>query len=126
MGSLLTPYVTSAFQEHSLTATTNVASSIIGGVSKLALAKILDVWGRPQGYLLTVCFMVLGLVLMAACNNVETYAAAQIFYWVGYGRLPTRISLRSAHRNLTNAVLLCLAITASPTPLPSSLPIPLP
>lgn len=22
--------------------------------------------------------------MMAACNNVQTYAAAQVFYWVGY------------------------------------------
>src|SRR4051812_24833079 len=22
--------------------------------------------------------------MMAACNNVETYAAAQVFYWVGF------------------------------------------
>jgi len=100
MGTLLTPYVTSAFAEHSLTATTNVAANIIGGVSKLTLAKILDVWGRPQGYLLTVCFMVFGLVLMAACNNVETYAAAQIFYWIGYGRPP--LDFRSADRTNTD------------------------
>jgi MFS family permease len=92
MGTLLTPYVTSAFQQHSLTATTGVAANIIGGVSKLTLAKILDVWGRPQGYLITMCLMVIGLILMAACNNVETYAAAQIFYWVGYGNTsPTRV-----------------------------------
>lgn len=26
----------------------------------------------------------IGLILMAVCRNVETYAAAQVFYWVGY------------------------------------------
>lgn len=83
MGSLLTPYVTSAFAQHSLTATTGVMSGIIGGVSKLTLAKILDIWGRPQGFLVVVLIMTLGLIMMAACNNVETYAAAQVFYWVG-------------------------------------------
>lgn len=29
-------------------------------------------------------FATLGLVMMAACRNVETYAAAQVFYWVGF------------------------------------------
>lgn len=82
-GSLLTPYVTSSFAQHSLTATTGVMSGIIGGVSKLTLAKILDIWGRPQGFLVVVILMTLGLIMMAACNNVETYAAAQVFYWVG-------------------------------------------
>jgi len=80
----LTPYVTSNFSLHSLTATTSVMSSIIGGVLKLPLAKVLDIWGRPQGFLLTVIFLEVGLIMMAACQNVETYAAAQVFYWVGY------------------------------------------
>jgi hypothetical protein len=59
-------------------------SSIIGGLVKLPLAKVLDIWGRPQGYALMAFFLTMGLVMMAACKNVETYAAAQVFYWVGY------------------------------------------
>lgn len=89
----LTPWVTSAFQEHSLTPTVNVISSIIGGVWKLTLAKILDIFGRPQGYLISIMFTTLGLIMMAACNNVETYAAAQVFYWVGYNGLDYSLSI---------------------------------
>jgi len=58
-------------------------SGVIGGVLKLPLAKILDIFGRPQGFALMAGFLVVGLILMAACNNVQTYAAAQIFYWIG-------------------------------------------
>jgi hypothetical protein len=58
-------------------------SSIIGGLVQLPLAKILDIWGRPQGYALMAFSLTMGLVMMAACKNVETYAAAQVFYWVG-------------------------------------------
>lgn len=83
----LTPWVTSAFKQHSLTPTVNIMSNIIGGVFKLTLAKILDVFGRPQGYLLSVILTTVGLIMMAACQNVETYAAAQVFYWVGYNGL---------------------------------------
>lgn len=79
----LKPYVTSTFSLHSLTAATDIMSSLIGGISKLTLAKILDVWGRPQGYAVSILACTLGLVMMAACQNVETYAAAQVFYWVG-------------------------------------------
>ncbi|GAP92247.1 putative siderophore iron transporter [Rosellinia necatrix] len=114
MGSLLTPYVTSAFQEHSLTATTGVAANIIGGVSKLALAKILDVWGRPQGFLLTMCLMVFGLVLMAACNNVQTYAAAQIFYWVGYNGISYSTTIFIADTSALKNRGLVLAYVSSP------------
>lgn len=80
----LTPYVTSSFQMHSLTAATSIMSSIIGGLFKLPLAKILDIWGRPHGFALMIVCMEIGLIMMAVCENVETYAAAQVFYWLGY------------------------------------------
>ena len=79
----LTPWIMSSFMSHSLTPSVGIMSSIISGVFKLTLAKILDVFGRPQGYFLCVCLPTVGLVMMAGCNNVETYAAAQVFYWVG-------------------------------------------
>ncbi|KAL1966055.1 hypothetical protein VTN77DRAFT_4803 [Rasamsonia byssochlamydoides] len=97
-------YVTSSFAAHPLTATTTVISSVIGAVAKLPIAKIIDIWGRTEGYVLMIFLATLGvallrsegrdrrsiadcnpgLIMMAACNNVETYAAAQVFYWVGY------------------------------------------
>ncbi|KAI1324089.1 siderophore iron transporter mirB [Xylariaceae sp. FL0255] len=112
--SLLTPYVTSTFDSHGLTPTVNVASSIIGGVSKLTLAKILDVWGRPQGYLFTLFFMVFGLLLMAVCQNVETYAAAQVFYWVGYNGFSYCITIFIADTSALKNRGLMLAYTSSP------------
>ncbi|KAI0901048.1 MFS general substrate transporter [Annulohypoxylon nitens] len=114
MSSLLTPYVTSAFALHSLTATTNVMSGIIGGVSKLTLAKILDIWGRPQGFLIVVLLMTLGLVMMAACNTVETYAAAQVFYWVGYNGLSYSLSVFIADTSHLKNRALMLAFVSSP------------
>lgn len=83
MGPNLTTYVTSDFKLHSLTSATGVMSSIIGGLTKLPLAKLIDIWGRPQGYLVMVASSTIGLVLMAVCNGVEVYAAAQVFYWIG-------------------------------------------
>ncbi|KAJ9285628.1 hypothetical protein DTO027B5_6427 [Paecilomyces variotii] len=80
----LSPYVYSAFEGHSLLSTTSVLTSIIGGVSKLPIAKIIDVWGRPEGFAVMVALCTLGLIMMAACHNVETYVAAQVLYWVGY------------------------------------------
>lgn len=76
-------------------------SSIIGAVAKLPVAKIIDIWGRAEGYIMMVTLSTLGehhtsfstpytplygkvakfflgLIMMAACKNVETYAAAQV------------------------------------------------
>jgi MFS family permease len=81
-GALL-PYVTSDFALHSLTPTTSVISSVVGGVSNLSIAKFLDIFGRPQGFLLSAFLATIGLIMSAACNNVEAYAASQVFYTVG-------------------------------------------
>ena len=79
--SQLASYVTSSFDEHSLISTVSVLSSVIGGVSKFPIAKILDVRGRIEGFILMTCFCTLGLILTAACTNVETYAAGQVCRW---------------------------------------------
>ncbi len=63
----LTPYVTSSFALLSLTPATSIMSSLIGGISKLTLAKVLDVWGRPQGYAISILICTMGIVMMAAC-----------------------------------------------------------
>jgi MFS family permease len=91
--SVLTSYVTSNFQLHSLTATTGILAQIIRGPSKLPLAKIRDVWGRPQGFILMASLLTIGLIMMAACRNFETYATAQVFYWVGYNGIDYSLSI---------------------------------
>ncbi|KAK8061112.1 hypothetical protein PG997_015333 [Apiospora hydei] len=76
--SNLTPYVTSEFSSHSLIPTIGIVASILSGVLKLPISKIIDAWGRPQGLAATVVLATIGLILMAACTNIRTYAAAQL------------------------------------------------
>lgn len=80
----LSPYVTSEFSQHGLLATTGIVASILGGVSSLAIAKIIDIWGRVEGFLAMLLLMVIGMIMKAACQNVQTYAAAHTLYWVGH------------------------------------------
>lgn len=107
-GALL-PYVTSAFAEHSLTPTTGILSAVIGGVTNLSIAKVLDIFGRSQGYLLCIVLCTIGLVMSAACNNVEAYAASQVFYTVGINGIGYSLSVFVAdtsslrHRGLMQA-----------------------
>ncbi|SPO01832.1 related to major facilitator MirA [Cephalotrichum gorgonifer] len=85
MPSNLGPYVTSSFQKHGLTAMSGIVARLVAGVSQLPLAKIINIWGRMEGYILAHFFCSLGLLLMAVSHNVETYAAAQVFWQVGSG-----------------------------------------
>ncbi|KAM0429263.1 hypothetical protein ACHAPT_006477 [Fusarium lateritium] len=114
VGGSLNLWVTSAFAQHSLTPTVMIFSSIIGAVFKLTIAKVLDVFGRPHGYLLSVFFAVIGLIMMAACNNVEAYAAAQVFYTVGNNALLYSISVFIADSSSLKNRGLVTAISSSP------------
>lgn len=74
----------SDFSSHSLIPVTRIVSQILSGVLKLPIAQLVNIWGRPQGLIIMTSLITVGLVLMAVCNNVQTYAAAQCFYWVGF------------------------------------------
>ncbi|GFN14038.1 siderochrome iron transporter 2 [Aspergillus tubingensis] len=64
--------------------TAGIAASVISGVVRLPAAKLLNVWGRTEGFLVFVGVYLLGLVILAACNNPSSYAAGYVLYWVGY------------------------------------------
>lgn len=74
----LTPYVTSSFQSHSLLTVIGIVSSSISAAIYIPMAKLLDVWGRAEGFLLMTCSSILGVVLMATSRNLATYCAAQV------------------------------------------------
>ncbi|KAL3479231.1 major facilitator superfamily domain-containing protein [Aspergillus californicus] len=111
----LTPYVTSAFMLHSLTATVSVLSSVIGGVCNLTIAKILDIFGRPQGYAFSLLITTIGLVMMAATNSVEVYAAAQVFWTVGNNALLYTVGIFVADTTSLHNRALMTALASSPT-----------
>ena len=58
-GSLIA-YVTSDFYQHSLIPVTGVVSQLVAGVIKLPVAKLMDVWGRPQGFCVMLFCAVVG------------------------------------------------------------------
>lgn len=79
----LSPYITSSFDQHGLLAVINIAARIIGGVVTLSIGKLIDIRGRMEGFIGALLLITVGMIMKALCQNVETYAAAQVFYWVG-------------------------------------------
>ncbi|GKU05920.1 siderophore iron transporter mirb [Fusarium langsethiae] len=112
-GALL-PYVTSDFAMHSLTPTTSVMSSVIGGVTNFSIAKTLDIFGRPQGFMFCSILATIGLIMSAACNNVEAYAASQVFYTVGINGVGYSLSVFIADTTSLRNRGLIQSICASP------------
>jgi MFS family permease len=74
----LLPFVTSDFESHSLLNVIYIVASAIGAAVFIPLSKILDLWGRAEGFLIMATCATLGLVLMAACKNLATFCAAYV------------------------------------------------
>ncbi|KAL4880521.1 major facilitator superfamily domain-containing protein [Aspergillus karnatakaensis] len=68
-------------------ATASILYGVIGGVLKLPIAKILNIWGRSEGFLIFLSVYIVGLIIVAACNGPDSYAAGYVLFWVGYGAL---------------------------------------
>lgn len=82
--SPLTTYAYADFQASNLVSVSSVMASIIGGVLRLPIAKVLDIWGRAEGLMVMIFVQTLGLILYATADSVAHYSAAAVIYGVGY------------------------------------------
>lgn len=77
-------YATASYSLHSLLATINVVRSVIGAAAQPAAGKIADVFGRLELLLVSIVFFIVGTIIEATSNNVETFCAGAVFYELGY------------------------------------------
>ncbi|EXJ86882.1 hypothetical protein A1O3_03836 [Capronia epimyces CBS 606.96] len=112
--SNLTPYVTSDFEQHSLLTVIYIVSNSMTAATYIPVAKILDLWGRAEGFLVMVVFADVGLILMASCNSLSTFCAAQVFYSIGFGGMIYSIDVITADASKLKNRGLAYAFTSSP------------
>ncbi|RAL08046.1 MFS general substrate transporter [Aspergillus homomorphus CBS 101889] len=84
IGSNVLYYAYSNFQSASQVTTAYILATIIGGVLKLPIGKLLGLWGRAEGLIVFLCVYILGMIILAACNGPNSFAAGYVFYWIGY------------------------------------------
>ncbi|KAJ5677237.1 Siderochrome iron transporter 2 [Penicillium maclennaniae] len=77
-------YVYSSFQSAPQVSTSYILSTVIGGVLKLPLAKTLHLWGRAEALVFSTAIYILGMIILAACNGPNAFAAGYVLYWIGY------------------------------------------
>ncbi|KAG6890842.1 hypothetical protein C0992_012481 [Termitomyces sp. T32_za158] len=77
-------YAASAFEDHTLISTIQVAQSIIIAVGKPVIAKVADVTSRGLAYTVVLVFYVVGYIVIASSKNIETVAGGIILYAIGY------------------------------------------
>lgn len=74
----LVPFATSEFESHSLLTTIYIVSNSMTAAVYIPLAKMLDLWGRAEGFALMVAFATLGLIIMAAGTGLTSFCVAQV------------------------------------------------
>lgn len=76
--SNLLPYATSEWETHSLLNVIYVVASAMSAAIYVPLSKILDVWGRAEGFAVMTTFATIGMIMMAASHNLPTFCAAYV------------------------------------------------
>ncbi|CAI7641236.1 unnamed protein product [Penicillium viridicatum] len=71
--SSLSPYVSSSSMAHSLSGVPTALADALSGAIYIPVGKMMDTWGRAEGFLLMTCFATLGLILLATCNSFAIY-----------------------------------------------------
>ncbi|KAJ9295043.1 hypothetical protein DTO271G3_6213 [Paecilomyces variotii] len=77
----------STFSAAPQVSTANILSNIVAGVMKLPVARTLNLWGRCEGFLVSLAVYLIGIIILASCNGPNSYAAGYTLYWVGYDAL---------------------------------------
>ncbi|KAJ5342138.1 hypothetical protein N7541_011262 [Penicillium brevicompactum] len=76
-------YTTSSFKQHSAMSAARVVMNIARISAYPIIAKLGDVFGRAEMFILSIFLSVLGYVIYAACTNIAQYIAAGIFEAIG-------------------------------------------
>ncbi|KAG6016678.1 hypothetical protein E4U54_000667 [Claviceps lovelessii] len=108
------PTATSSFGEHSLSATVNVLRSAISVGAQPTAAKIADVFGRVELICVSVIFYVVGTIIEAVSDNVDTFSGGAIIYQIGYTMLLLLVEVIIADITSTRARLFFSYIPALP------------
>ncbi|CAI7575535.1 unnamed protein product [Penicillium palitans] len=112
--SSLSPYVSSSFTAHSLSGVPTALADAFSAAIYIPVGKMMDTWGRAEGFLLMTCFATLGLILLAACNSFAIYCTAYVFYSIGFSGMEYAIDVMTADASKLKNRGLAFAFTSSP------------
>ncbi|KAG6885294.1 hypothetical protein C0993_003578 [Termitomyces sp. T159_Od127] len=111
-------YAASAFEDHTLISTIQVAQSIIIAVGKPVIAKVADVTSRGLAYTVVLIFYVVGYIVIASSKNIQTVGGGIILYAIGYTYVDTvKLFIPSADHHHSGLQLLTQIIIADITTL---------
>ncbi|CAG9985096.1 unnamed protein product [Clonostachys byssicola] len=113
--SSLNPYITSSFGKHGLLNVVSILSTVLSGATKLTLAKVVDIWGRIEGFVVMLLIVTIGLIMKATCQTIEVYVGAHVLYWTGHIGLMYIIDIMIADMTTLKNRMIIAGINGTPT-----------
>ncbi|EGW32872.1 iron-siderophore transporter [Spathaspora passalidarum NRRL Y-27907] len=81
---IYTAYATASYAEHSLLTTVSVITSVAGAACQPVYARLSDVFGRLEIFIVSILFYVVGTIIESQATDVQKYAAGSVLYQIGY------------------------------------------
>ncbi|KAI0431337.1 major facilitator superfamily domain-containing protein [Xylaria sp. FL1042] len=110
----LVPYATSDFGSHSLLNVVYIVADAVSAAVFIPLARVVDVFGRAEGFLIMIVFATVGLVIMAASNGLAALSAGYVFYTIGTSGMTYCVDVLTADASKLKNRGLAYAFTSSP------------
>ncbi|PHH70565.1 hypothetical protein CDD82_7044 [Ophiocordyceps australis] len=111
----LAPYITSSFKHHGLLVISGIVVVVVNGVFNLAVAKIIDIWGRAQGFAIMFAIALAGMLLTTTSQNVQMYAAGDTLHWIGSRGFNYIIDIMLVDMTSLRNYLITVGIRGTPT-----------
>ncbi|CUM64918.1 uncharacterized protein PRCAT00002536001 [Priceomyces carsonii] len=81
---VFTGYATQSYAEHTLLSTVDVITAVAMAAAQPVYARLSDVFGRLEIFLVAVMFYVVGTIIESQAKDVQRYAGGAILYLIGY------------------------------------------
>lgn len=112
--SVFKVYATSSYSTHSLFTTVNVITSVMAAASQPTYARLSDMFGRVELFVISIIFYSMGAIIESQATNVQRFAAGAVFAQLGYSGVSLIIEVSLADMSTLNWRLFASFIPALP------------
>lgn len=109
-----TAQAASSYNTHSLYATVNVIKAVIAAAAQFAFARLSDVFGRLELFIVSILFYVVGTIIQSQSYDIQRFAGGSVLYQIGYTGVILLMQLILADQSNLNWRLLCSFVPALP------------
>lgn len=105
---------TASYGQHSLLSTVNVIKGVIGAAAQPTYARLSDIFGRLEMFVIAIIFYAMGTVIESQAYDVYRFAGGTVLYQIGYTGVILILQVILADFSNLNWRLLCSLVPATP------------